>query len=222
MRAASIPGALGLAILWLSAQLDFVDEQGERLVSSYKLGVSYFIFGWLCMFVMYISEYAMNPSNGTSGIENFLISVVGLVAIIPYGLLYSWSFTIFCLGFFIGGILCLPRAVVFVATRHKTRSVWEEGKDASDFSGVGLAASLGQKSRSWAHARALRKAADTLRREAAARERELKEEADRLSKSINDDTVRMETEADIAEKMAKIEELKIEVEEMRKFRGGRV
>lgn len=220
VRAASIPGVIGLAILWLSAQLDFVDEQGQRLVSSYKQGIAYFVVGWASMIVMYAGEYAMNPSNGTSGLTNFIISALGLVAIIPYGLLYSWSFSIFCLGFFIGGILCLPRAVVFIATQHKAQAVWNEGKEASEFSGVGLAASLGQKSRSWTHARALRKAAEALRREAAERERAMKEEADRLSTSINDDTVRMEAEAEIAAKMAKIEELKIEIEEMAKFKRG--
>ena len=210
--------------MWISSRLDFIEAENDKTGPLCLFGLAFVVImcgnSWVLAFLWSnVTKYPQWLQN-TNLLEGFFIrlpmAIIGLISIVIQ-VVWSITFTIGTIGLFIGGLLCLPRAVVFLTTTHRVRAVWEKGKATGDFSPEGVVGGLGQTSQSKAHARALLKKAETLKKEVEVRERQMRQEADRLSKEINDDTVRLEMEAEIAQKMTKIEQLRIEIEEMRKF-----
>ena len=220
-------GLIGTAIMWVSAQLDFIGEGANRTgrMCLAAAGYCFVVYvGYLVFSSLAAHTREMLASSSEISLSmvfyRFFILIVGVIAAI---LLAIWAFTfpLATLGFFLGGLLCLPRVIILLRTTHKLETVWERGRVSGLFNPPDVLNALGQKSTSEDHGRALLKRTVKLEGEVDAEKAALQREKERLSASIKNDTARIKKEADLAQKLAEVEDLRIQIDEMNKFQKGR-
>lgn len=216
-------GLLGTAVMWVSAQLDFIVPGANRtgrmclMAATYCIAV-YLGYGIFCYISMHPRE---TLGDGISvSLSQLFMGVLVLIGGILF-LVWIWTFPLATLGFFLGGLLCLPRVIVLLRTTHKLETVWQRGRISGLFHPPDVINALGQKSTSEDHGRALLKRTVELEGEVDAEKAALQREKERLSASIKNDTARIKKEADLATKLAEVEDLRIEIDEMNKFKKER-
>ncbi len=204
MTAAGLPSLL---CLFGSAQLDFFrDEDKEEAESPMRGGVYFYGAAWIGIALWALVWDGATETAGVAilAIPIFFLNLVVSAVVIPITVALT-----------IGGLLCLPRAIIYWITTSRLRRPYEDGVVRRQFDAPAVAASLGAQVQSDAHARALRKDLGKLHKDIAPRLKRTRAENARLSKSIKQDTARMELETELSQNMAELEDLEIENEAMR-------
>ena len=206
---------LGAALLWVSSRLDFVDKADDHF-KVYLGGAGLYAVLSGIVFAADQMRISIEANPTLIGVfANIPLSVVAFP-----GLMIEYSFGFVCTSIFLAGLLSIPRGVIYLTSSHGLTGAWQKGKRAGMFDPDAVERGLGQKASSNAQARTWLKKAVDLKNEVEAEARRKQAEADRLAREINDDTERLQTEAEIAAKLAHIEALSIEIDEMRKFQKG--
>lgn len=221
-------GWAGLATMWVSSRLDFVDKDDDVFTGVVKKCVKLTVVVWaLALLIAWVSAWVGEPpTDRRIGFSDFpmllfffLTRILGLVVIIPF--VAAWLvFPVVCLGWVIGGVLSVARALTFLVTRHKLRGTYERGKRRATFNAKEVVANLGGKSTSQAQGRALLKDAASLLAETKATAARLNQELNGLSQKVQDDARRLEIEAELSKTLAEIEAAKIKIHRLKEKTEG--
>lgn len=224
-------GLAGLAIMWVSSRLDFVDRDDDMFTSIAVKGTKLTAVVWALAFFMSLGSISRITVSPDQGLVEMLVALleaavymavdlVALAVMVPFSLLWM-VFPVLCLAWAIGGALSAGRALIFLVTRHRLRGAYERGQRRATFNASEVEQNLGSGSTSQAEARAFLKDAVSLLATARKRAEKLNEELDGLSQKVRDDAERLEVEAELSQTLAEIEEMKIKIDALKRRTGGR-
>lgn len=207
-------------MIGLSAQLDSSDGKEDEYVG--LLFVVWPIYAVIVLFCVLVQSWLKGVASSGMGrgigelLFNTIVGTIAMiVTIIPYAI-GAVTYIFVATSLFLAGLLCLPRALVFLTTSHPLRGAWKRGKDKGLFDATAVVDNLGKPSLSPAHARAMLLDSIKLKDEVKKREVALRVEKERLSKSILDDTQRMQEEREISRLMAESDRLNTQIEILKK------
>jgi len=212
----TIAAFLGLLVMLASAQLDFVEEKDwPEIRQPFVKLTTVFAIVWASIVLLAVVVGEVRGDGHPAWVG--LFSLIGFPLVFFVGLIVAPPFVPLVGGCVIGGLLCIPRAVVFWTTVSKIRRHWQEIQQGKLVDGDGMANALGQASYSSSHARALHKEVHKMTKEAHDEVAKLRKENKRLSASIEEDTTRLKKEAELSSLMAEAESLRIKNDILKGF-----
>ena len=135
-----------------------------------------------------------------------LPGILGVIVILPL-----------LLAPFIGGVLCLPRIIIYYTTHHLLLAVWQKNKGETGITSSDIAKAVGNPSQNPTQALKLKHDLQRLEEEIQKHQEELATEREQLQSAILGDVERFETEKRISTVLMGLERLNTEVDVYRKY-----
>lgn len=118
---------------------------------------------------------------------------------------------------FIGGVLCLPRILIYYTTRHPLLAAWRDNTGETGITASDIAKAVGNPSKNPTQALKLKRDLKRLEADIQKHQKELAAEREQLQSAILGDVERFETEKRISTVLMGLERLNTEVDVYRKY-----